>query len=242
MKLRIRCNLLYLTNHNRFFERMCPTRHYHVFVVLLLHDSVLSQSCSNEILRNYSGKISDGIGDYGNHWHCAWIIVPNNATSIQLNVTALALQGADSESPRGDSLRIWECEDEFCEVKLLLMQLSSFLSFDVILKSTTGVMQLEFESDDEWSYAGFEASYKTLCPEGSCGPGKPFCSTCRTECPPRKSLVKRQCGPVGATDDDHCKCEPGEFDSETKASCIPCPESCMEGEASIFYFAVGNLP
>lgn len=212
-----------------FFRRALHTR---IFVVLLLHDSILSQDCSKKILRNYSGTISDGTGDYGIGWRCTWVIAPCNETSIQLAFTALALQGADSESVLGDSLWIWECDDESCEAKLLLVQLTSFLSFDTKLESSTGVVQLELESDGEWSYAGFEASYKTLCPAGSYGPAVPDCSVCRTECPVGKTLVKRDCGRVGAEADNFCKCELGEFDSETNSSCILCPTSCEEGEAS----------
>lgn len=191
------------------------------------------QACSNKVLRAYSGNISDGPGNYGLTWHCTWTIAPKNATSVELIVTALALQGADGESFPGDVLQIWECNDETCGAKFMILELTSFLLFDTKVVSTTGVMMLEFWSDGTRSFSGFEAQYKSPCPPGSHGPSEPDCVPCRTNCLEGKSLVGGRCGPSGAILDNACKCQPGEIDSDIDSACVPCPQPCSEGVAPI---------
>ena len=196
---------------------------------------LVSVTCpgSGSVLTTWNGTLSDGPGKYTNNENCFWIVAPRGATSIALEFLNFELEGF-SPCCEGDWVKIFECQDVNCSStsRKLLMTLSGLLaSIPPTITTETSVMAVEFSSDYQQVYSGFDAVFWVPCPAGTYGPRMPFCNPCSKQCPPGKVLFDSICGNVGATKDNICRCPGGQFshDDSPFSPCQSCQKQCPEG-------------
>ncbi len=181
---------------------------------------------SGTTTNSFTGNISTG--KYDNKWYCVWTIAPPNASRVTLTFLDFFTEGP-APGTVGDWAYVWECADSTCSNLTLL---GGFAGTAAIvppsITAATGVMRVQFFSDDGWSRSGFRATYRTPCPPGSFGQEMPHCAPCRTACPAGKVLFD-SCGGFDSVADSACVCPAGEY--ESASTCLPCG-SCGPGATS----------
>jgi hypothetical protein len=172
---------------------------------------------------SFTGNIMTG--KYSNKWYCVWTIAPPNASRVILTFSDFFTEGP-APGTVGDWAYVWECANSNCSNSTLL---GGFAGTAAIIPpsitASTGVMRVQFFSDDSWARSGFRATYRTPCPPGSFGQGMPQCAPCRTACPAGKILLN-SCGGFDSVVDNACVCPPGEYQSAS--TCLRCG-SCGPG-------------
>jgi hypothetical protein len=103
------------------------------------------------------GVLTDGSNQfaYGNNVACQWIIAPPNSTQLTLKFFMVNTESCC------DFVRVWECPDTACITSTLLATLSgaSYAAATRVISSATGIMLVQFVTDDSVTADGFWAEW-----------------------------------------------------------------------------------
>jgi hypothetical protein len=153
-----------------------------------------------------SGTISHGQGNYRNDAHCTFFIAVDPFSDSRL--ISLTFSSFDTELNR-DFVTIWRCTSNVCFERVAKLSGDS-VSPNTEFRSSTGYMQVEFESDPSVVSSGFVASWKVASPDDKC-----------TDCPTNSNSPARLSSVKGTS----CTCNAG----STGPNGGPC-EPCLAGK------------
>jgi hypothetical protein len=107
-----------------------------------------------------TGTLSDGSGseNYVNMAFCNWLIAPTGATNVSITFTVF-----DTEETY-DAVRVYWCSDTSCASTGLVTSLSGSITNSPSFTTKTGVLLVQFTSDNMITGAGFAVSWQTIIP------------------------------------------------------------------------------
>jgi hypothetical protein len=155
---------------------------------------------------------------------CAWLIAPENASSIDLIFSSFATE------KNFDFLTIYQCDTIKCANQVLVRSLSGVLG-SFVVNASTGIIKLVFTSDQIVVDQGFSAYYVSLCNPGyyrSFEGAK--CVECVSTCPEGKVLQGKCLPGAGYDDPVHCDCPDGQYSPSVMSPCLPCLLDCKPGK------------
>ena len=176
-----------------------------------------------EIIDTNVGNISTGPGFYLSSKLCTWTIAPQNVSSIQLIFREFATELGF------DFLNVFQCSSIACTAPKLLGAFSG-IEVPAPIISKTGIMKLQFISDQFGVDHGFEATFIALCPSGFYRNKTGECALCMSTCQDGKMLSGQCRSDISLMDQMHCDCPAGQFSPSPAVACQPCTRQCGAGE------------
>jgi len=116
--------------------------------------------CENQTAGAASGTFSDGSTTYSSNADCTWLIAASSYTNLPKYSVTLSFPSFDTE-PGFDYVYVYQCESASCSSRTELASLSgsSPVSVDTKFTSSTGFMEVVFQSDGTENKAGFQATW-----------------------------------------------------------------------------------